>query len=159
MYEEHLIEVEALTNEIDILSTHNLILQKKLETMGSPCSQIEVSVPQSDISYLTRQEGMTCDEESLEPKCKSCLQKTCFIYRSFRTADMPYSFVTHRIPNLNDDSTLTSISSSSSLRSHYVKLPGPGKIFYTSKDIINHRIYTCVLDEMKKLLAKLEHYN
>ena len=62
---------------------------------------------------------------------------------------MPYSLVAHWIPNLYECKS-ASLLPSVSFRSHYVKIPNPGEIFYTAKDI---------LDEMKELIAKHEEDN
>merc|ERR1712079_36135 len=95
VYEEHLMEVEAIKNNINVLSTHNLKLQERLEILSIPSRQSEVSEHQLDLKHLNRKEGMTGDEEFSESMCKSCLQKRCFNYRSYETADVPYSSVAH----------------------------------------------------------------
>ena len=78
--------------------------------------------------------------EKFNPACSKCKNEPPDPYSSFPVTGPPYSLVSHWIPPYFKE--LTSLSHSSSFRSHYVRLPNPGSYLVTSDDLL------CELKEM-----------
>ena len=86
----------------------------------------------------------------LRPACDICLKKNpienqeSLPFSAFPFGEIPSSLATHWIQPFKL-STLPSISSSVSFRSHCTKFPNPGEVLYTASDILH---------ELKELMKK-----
>ena len=93
-------------------------------------------------SYVPNEHDGDVCERYVEKGCQ------CDPYSASSNAEMYVSQVAHWNPIINARNSFNR-AASSTLRSHYVRLPNPGEIFYTAKDIV---------DEMKELLSKQEKH-
>ena len=163
-FDEHQIEVKALKEDIELLSRQNLKLEENLNALSKTSVQKNISsshlkspqptgANESSVCYLYSSSSV------LEPSyhcsefhgaaCVDCVPKSVLNrpHMNISASNIPSSLVAHWNPILPDPPY--SISACATLRAHYVRLPNPGEIFYTAKDIV---------EEMKELLAKQERH-
>ena len=160
-------EVKALKRDIGLLSRQNFELEDKIETFSNKSTQEDIlfsqpRVPQP-VGYNKSWKEASCTvcysnlmlygpnlnyaERQMEGAvCERCFQMSPLDkLSSTQSLEIPSSLVAHWNPLPHDPPY--SISASATLRSHCVRLPNPGEIFYTAKDIF---------DEMKELFKKQE---
>ena len=165
-FEECCIEVKSLQNDIDRLSQQNIKLEEQLEVFSNLSTQKDAITNQPRVPQPTLQEeslrftsckticssNMTSSmsneygREVVRAENDRCVQNGCQ-YDScscFPNAEMSISQVAHWNPIIDPPNSF-SRAASSTLRSHYVRIPNPGEKFYTAKDIF---------DDMKELLTK-----
>ena len=153
IFKEHKVEVKSCRHDLGKMTTKLKNLERKFNVSTSEDTSMTETASSSGQQCASVVACTICSSSmsdyipdhfcgiKLSPTCISCkhnnISSASGPFASFSNLGMPSSLAAHWIPRLTLNCTSFSrdLSSISSLRSHYVRLPYPGDFFTSMEDV------------------------